>query len=351
MASVNFNMSNNNSGFGDINNCNSLNSSVVSSPTVNSIRMNSFYKFTNVLLLLFLVFVSSVVSFGMENQQPQIQENNMNESIEKLEKNDMNENKENEKQQQGQFGSPMLHPPPKVDGPVDIAPRDRYLRVPSIINKISMLFLTKVMDVKWDGMKDQIDNARGLFFLFSLLGLSDIHLCYGRNNRGVLLISYFIGNILAHSLYRGLFSVKPCFKKIKEGGNCELYFGIGNVPYVGGLFNLSLVCKPTFILKYLPLSLKDKVTIHIIDIKPFNFILGLVGYILLILHEDNDNIYIRPQWIVGFGTVEINIAKYYNISLNFGSWIVDLITFMKYTKKANKNEIKKDNEPQDDIFG
>jgi len=58
---------NNNSGLVNINNCNSLNSSVASSPTVNSIRRNSFYKLTNVLLLLFLLFGSSVVSFGSEN--------------------------------------------------------------------------------------------------------------------------------------------------------------------------------------------------------------------------------------------------------------------------------------------
>ena len=53
----------------NINNCNSLNSSVVSSTIVNSIRRNSFYKFTNVLLLLlFLVFGSCVVSFGMNTK-------------------------------------------------------------------------------------------------------------------------------------------------------------------------------------------------------------------------------------------------------------------------------------------
>ena len=73
MASVNFNMSNN-SGFGAINNCNSLNSSVVSSTIVNSIRRNSFYKLTNVLLLLFLVFGSCVVNFGMEWQNDENKE-------------------------------------------------------------------------------------------------------------------------------------------------------------------------------------------------------------------------------------------------------------------------------------
>ena len=60
---------NNNSGFCDITNCNSLNIGVVPSPTVNSIRRNSFYKLTNVLLLLFLVFGSCVVSFGMNDEK------------------------------------------------------------------------------------------------------------------------------------------------------------------------------------------------------------------------------------------------------------------------------------------
>ena len=292
MASVNFNM-NNNSGFGAINNCNSLNSSVVSSPTVNSIRRNSFYKLTNVLLLLFLVFVSSVVSFGMESQLIDSQ---------------------------------------KKDGPISIAPRDRYLLVPSTINKISMLFLTKVMGVKANGMKDKVDNKKlKLVFWLSLYGLNEFPFCYRKNDSALLLIYYHISTIVAHSLYRGLFSVKP-LKKIKEGGNWELYFGVGDVPYIGGLFNFSLVCEPT-----LHIFLQDKVTIHIFDIKPFNFILGCVFSTWLMWYTKCKKLYIRPQWILGFCTVEINIAKYYNISLNVGSWIVDLIAFIKYTKKANEN--------------
>ena len=288
---------NNNSGFGDINNCSSLDSSVVSSPTVNNIRRNSFYKFTNVLLLLFLLFGSCVVNFGMESQLIDSQ---------------------------------------KEDGPVSIAPRDQYLGVPSIINKISMLFLTKVMSVNENGMKDEADTDKKWVYLLTFLGLNEHDGEYVTSNNEhckMIVFAYSISTILANSLYRGLFSVKPCFKIIKEGGNCELYFGVGNVPYVGGLFNLSLVCKPT---KYLPTFLQDKeVTIHIFDIKPFNFILGCVFSTLLIWYTDCKKLYIRPQWILGFGTVEINIAKYYNISLNVGSWIVDLITFIKYTKKAN----------------
>ena len=305
----------NNSGFGDINNCNSLNISVVSSPTVNSIRRNSFYKFTNVLLLLFLVFGSCVVSFGMENSQPQGQDSQL---IDKQ----------------------------KGDKPVDIAPRDQYLRVPSIINKISMLFLTKVIQVDEKNINDEACKENW-FNLLSLLGLHEHDGKYKTDDNVINLIyvgCYFISNILDNSLYRGIFSVKP-LKKIKEGVNYELYLGVGNVSYVGGLFNLSLVCKPT---KYLPTFLQDKVTIHIIDIKPFNFILGCVFSTLLIWYTECKKLYIRPQWILGFGTVEINIAKYYNISLNVGSWIVDLITFMKYTKKANEKEIEKYDEPHKD---
>ena len=313
MASVNFNM-NNNSGFCDINNCNSLNSSVVSSPTVNSIRRNSFYKLTNVLLLLFLVFGSCVVSFGMDDSQ-----------------------------QHGKDSSSINEP--KEDDPVSIAPRDQYLGVPSIINKISMLFLTKVMGVNENGMKDKVDNEKlELVFLLSLYGLNEFHFFYGKNESASLLIYYHISTIVCQPFYRGIFSVKP-LKKIKEGGNWELYFGVGNVPYVSWLFNFSLVCKPT-----LPIFLQDKVTIHIFDLKPFNFILGCVFSTLLTWYTECNELYIRPQWIVGFGTVEIKVAKYYNISLNVGSWIVDLITFMKYTKEANKNELEKDDESlQDEI--
>ena len=243
---------NNNSCFGDINNCNSLNISVVSPTTVNSIRRNSFYKLTNVLLLLFLLFGSCGVSFGMK----------------------------------------------KKNNPVPIAPRDIYLRVPSMINGISMLFLTKVMSVKKENIKDKLDKGTRLVDWLSWLGPNEYYdTYYRRTNRVALLVVYAIG--------------------------------VGNVPYVGGLFNFSLVCKPT---KYLPTFLKDKVTIHLIDLKPFNFILGCVFSTWLIWYTKCKKLYIRPHWIVGFCTVEIQIAKYYNISLNFGSWILDLIAFMKYTK-------------------
>ena len=261
-------------------------------------------------IILLLTLCSCVVSFGMDGENIQI--------------NDQ-----------------------KKDGPVSIAPRDQYLGVPSIINKISMLFLTKVMSVDEKNMNGKVDNAGNLICWLPLLGLNEILLYYETDNNkdnSVILIYYSIGTILAHSLYRGIFSVKPFSSKYDFIG-CNWYFGVGNVPYVGGLFNFSLVCKPTLLT-----FLQDKVTIHIIDIKPFNFILGCVFSTLLIWYTECKKLYIRPQWIFGFGTVEINIAKYYNISLNVGSWIVDLITFMKYTKKANEKVLKINIEPQDDIF-
>ena len=144
-----------NSGFGDINNCNSLDSSVVSSPTVNSIRRNSFYKLTNVLLLLFLVFGSCVVSFGADNENDKISE-------------------------------------PKEDGPVSIAPRDQYLGVPSLINKISMLFLTKVIGVNKNGMKDEADTDKKWVYLLTFLGLNEHDGEYVTSNNESLFHKHYI---------------------------------------------------------------------------------------------------------------------------------------------------------------
>jgi len=151
----------NNSGFGAINNCNSLNIGVVSSPTVNSIRSNSFYKLTNVLLLLFLVFGSCVVSFGMNTNEDE-------------KTNQINE--------------------PKEDDPVYIAPRDRYyLGVPSIINKISMLFLTNVMGVKGEDIKkDKVEKEKEWVNWFTVLGLNESPDLYEINNKQESIMFFFL---------------------------------------------------------------------------------------------------------------------------------------------------------------
>ena len=78
-------------------------------------------------------------------------------------------------------------------------------------------------------------------------------------------------------LYRGLGGTKQFSSKYNFIG-CDWYFGIGNVPYVGGFLTLAFVCKPTFIFKYLPPFLHDKVTIHIIDFKPLYYILSFLFY-------------------------------------------------------------------------
>ena len=302
--------------FTNSSNLNTIQSSIL----YNRTHRSETCKIMNVLLLLlFLLFGSCVMSFGSEKVK------------------DSNQFETTPYAQYTTKQQPNLNEL-KEGSPVSIAPRKIYLGVPSMINGISMFFLTKVIGVKEEDIYDE-ECKEDWFVWLSLLGLNDIPLCYETDNKenNLMLVGYyFISTILAHSLYRGLFSVK-LLKKIKEVGNCELYFGVSNVPYVGELFNLSLVCKPTFILKYLPHFLHDKeVTIHIIDLKPFNFILGCVFSTLLIWYTECEKLYIRPQWIVGFGTVEIQIAKYYNISLNVGSLIVDLIAFMKYTKKSNR---------------
>ena len=112
-------------------------STIPSSILYNRTHRSANGKIMNVLLLLFLVFGSCVVNFGMEDSQQQGQETN---PINLLEK----------------------------DGPVDVAPRDQYLGVPSIINKISMLFLTKVIQVDVDGMKDEVVEDKKIWFVVSL---------------------------------------------------------------------------------------------------------------------------------------------------------------------------------------
>ena len=105
-------------------------------------------------------------------------------------------------------------------------------------------------------------------------------------------------------------------------------------PYLGGFLNLAFVCKPHFS--------RENFTIHIFDFKPLNFLLGIMFNIIGMRFVHEELQYIRPQWIVGFMTFEIKYAKYYNISLNVGSWIIDGIKYIIYTKKtkgATENKI------------
>jgi len=197
-----------------------------------------------------------------------------------------------------------------------VAPRNIYLGVPYLINKISKKFV--------DEKKCTEENDIGAIFL--LLGIFD-HENISYNDKEGLMLLYGIGNMVCQSFYRGIWSARPCSRKINKLG-CDFYFGVGNVtsPYLGGFLNLAFVCKPHFF--------RENFTIHILEFKPLNFLLGIMLNIIGMRFVHKGFQYVRPQWIVGFMTFEIKCAKYYNISLNVGSWIIDYIKYRIYTKKA-----------------
>ena len=202
-----------------------------------------------------------------------------------------------------------------------VAPRNIYLWVPYLINKISKKFVD---------VNSSADNGTIAFF-FTWLGIVDaVKMRYNdKNNLGVLMLFYGTGNIGCQSFYRGIWSARPCSRKINKLG-CDFYFGVGDVtsPYLGGFLNLAFVCKPHFS--------RENFTIHIFDFKPLNFLLGIMLNIIGMRFLHRSLQYVRPQWIVGFMTFEIKYAKYYNISLNVGSWIIDSIKYIIYTKKAKE---------------
>ena len=119
-----------------------------------------------------------------------------------------------------------------------------------------------------------IRKYRFLDFLYRYLNIIHIEKDEMRITREIHLLTSFIFQAF---LYRGLGGTKQFSSKYNFIG-CDWYFGIGNVPYVGGFLTLAFVCKPTFILKYLPNFLHDKVTIHIIDFKPLYYILYFLFY-------------------------------------------------------------------------
>ena len=280
-------------------------------------KWNVFSKHNSVLLLLLLVFCSCGVSFGMDE-------------------NKSKENVKNEIKDKLSLQIPKL------------APRNRYLGVPLAINILSRWFVTTFTSVKEEDFcckkeENDIKTLRKILHTLNIPGLFDATILYCHvekvdANWYYMKYLFIRGNMVCQSLYRGFWSTRPCWKKFNDGGNWELYFGIGNVtsPYLGAVLNLALVCKPNFILKHLPRALQDKVTIHIVDFKLLNFLVGCVLSTCLMWHTKYGQLYIRPQWIVGLFTVEIKCFNKYNISLNLGSWILDLIMYKIYNKEAKE---------------
>ena len=123
------------------------------------------------------------------------------------------------------------------------------------------------------------DNSRYIrisrFIDFLYYYLHIIHFASYDNTTIYYSIHFTLSIVFQALFWFGIGGTKPFSSKYKFLG-CEFYFGIGNIPYIGGIFMLALVCKPNFMLKYLPNYLKDRVTIHILDLKPLYYILDFL---------------------------------------------------------------------------
>ena len=348
MASVNFNMTKN-SCFGDITNCNSLNIGVVSFPTVNNICRNSFYKLTNVLLLLFLLFGSCVVSFGMktgnEAKYKQQYDNKVQESI--LHAQFIAAIQTISKQNEGNGSKQVnntLNSYKQNDGN-DLKPKDNTFdqganQVIEIIDPIDHKDITRLI---------RFLICMDLIYRNRFINDKDI------KSSGYYYPWYLKHHIFTQPFYRGLGGTKQFSSEYNFIG-CDWYFGIGNVPYVGGFFTLAFVCKPT---KYLPTFLHDKVTIHIIDFKP---LYCLITYFLQSEYRREDDIFspgivafaisevnkigifnpdyeadliLYPSLYLGLFVVQVKITEYYDISVNLFGWLLGKLVY-KLLESRNK---------------
>ena len=326
---------NNNIGFGDVTNCNSLNNSVASPPTVNSIRRNSFYKLTNVLLLLFLVFGSCVVSFGMEKIENYDEDD---------EKEQQYENKAQESILHAQFIATIQTISKQNDGNAPKQEDNTFDQGANhgieIIDPIDHKDITRL--IRFLICMDLIDRDRFI------------------NDKDIKLSGYYYPWYLKHhiftqSFYRGLGGTKQFSSKYKFIG-CDWYFGIGNVPYVGGFLTLAFVCKPT---KYLHTFLQDKVTIHIIDFKPLYFLItyflqkqyrrvddicspGIVAFAISHVNKTDKfnmdykaDLILYPSLYLGLFVVQVKITEYYDISVNLFGWLLGKLVY-KFSETINK---------------
>ena len=150
-------------------------------------------------------------------------------------------------------------------------------------------------------------------------------------------------HIFIHSFFRGIFSTKRC-NILNKSTWIKLYFAIGNVPYIGGIFNFSLVWKYSWLdylhKMYLPSFIKE-VTIRIIGFRLFAYLL-LRGFDYLLTKnqltstckevgesyiESSNQLpqvratYIYP-YVLDFLTIDFKIYGMYNISLNIGNLFI-----------------------------
>ena len=250
MASVNFNMTNN-SGFGTITNCNSLNSSVASSPTVNSIRRNSFYKLTNVLLLLFLGFGSSVVSFGMDEQDS-------NPKYGAIPTNTNNIPQTNNTY------------PPKVNPPQE-ENKDNNNYESFFIFSTKEHENEKQLHKELNTANKIVDKILTILHYCGTIHIDNCHNEYFHDNK--IINNWYIH--LIDTFYFNFLPIKRFYgdKNSNASWQNNLYLGFADVWDMGFLFRIVLVWEPSWMKEMLPSMLKDRVQIHIVEFKPLFFIL------------------------------------------------------------------------------
>ena len=278
-------------------------------------------KIMNVLLVLFLVFGScSGVSFGMDGD----------------------ENEKKEKQQ------------------------DENKAQESILHAQFIVHIQKNSSQNGgNGLNQDVEDWKDITHLIRFLICMDlidrdrcIHDAYIKSS-GYYYPWYLKHHIFTQPFYRGLGGTKQFSSKYKFIG-CDWYFSIGNVPYVGGLLTLAFVCKPTFILKYSPTFLQDKVTIHTIDFKPFYFLItyflqkkyrraddlfstGVVAFSISKINKTGefstydkaDLILLYPSLYLGLFVVQVKITEYYDISVNLFGWLLGKLVY-KLLETRNK---------------
>jgi len=314
-------------------------STIPSSILYNRMYRSETGKIMNVLLLLFLVFGSCVVSFGMETGNDENKENKENEDDENEQQYD---NKVQESILHAQFIATIQtiskqndgNAPKQEDNTFDQGANHGIIMYPTdhkdITRIIRFLICMDLID-RDRFINDEIIKSSGYYYPW-----------------------YLKHHIFTQSFYRGLGGTKQFSSKYKFIG-CDWYFGIGNVPYVGGFLTLAFVCKPT---KYLHTFLQDKVTIHIIDFKPFYFLityflqrkyrrvddysrLGVVEFAIYKVKKDsflNDykaDLILYPSLYLGLFVVQVKITEYYDISVNLFGWLLGKLVY-KFSETINK---------------
>jgi len=164
---------------------------------------------------------------------------------------------------------------------------------------------------------------------------------------------------------RGILSTRCLFNdafKLHVFG-CKWYFGISNIPYVGGIGNIALVCKPDFILIHCPKFIQERVSIHILEFKPIMFLLERIHQLPkdtnnIVIDSDGQkhdhisffqspNLNLYPSSYLGLLVLQFKICDYYDISLNCLGFVVNYLINYLFNKNTKNIILPKTNNKAD----